>query len=159
MKKSPRKPLVELRAHTVDERGEALRERVVQVQNATKARAQAEQRERDHDAARRDVEAGEAARVTDGAATAHDFTLLGQYQVGARAAADQLKQQSTAVQQKLNRAEAEQALAEQALVEARAEHRVVEKQQARFEADARAVALAEADEEALEVWGHRRVQG
>lgn len=159
MKKFPLQPLVALRAHAVDERGEVLRERVVQVQKATRARARAEQRERDHDAARCVVEASEAARVADGRATAQDFALLGQYQIGARAVADQLKQQSAAVQQKLSRAEAEQAEAERALVETRAEHRVVEKQQLRFEANVRAASLAEADEEALEVWGNRRVQG
>lgn len=156
MKKFPLQPLVELRAHAVDERGAALRERLAQVDQAALARARAEQREREHDAACRDVETGEATRLAEGAATAHDFALLGHYRVGARAAADQLKQQSAVVQQKLSRAEAERAEAEQALVAARADHRLVEDQRQRFAAELRAVAFAEADEEALEVWSNRR---
>jgi hypothetical protein len=157
VKTFPLDPLVKLRAHTVDERGEALRERIGQVQQAQRARAVAEQREREHDAVRRDIETLERARLSGGDATIEDFLLLAQYQVGAETAAANLRQQSSAVQQRLERAERGQAEAEQALTEARAEQRVVDNHKARFVAVERSAAEAAAEEEALEVWGSRRV--
>jgi hypothetical protein len=157
VKKFPLEPLVKLRAHTVDERGEALQERIGQLHQAQKSRAVAEQSERQHDAVRREVETSEQARLSGGAATAKDFLLLAQYQVGAAAVAANLQRQSSAIQQRLERAEREQVEAEQALAEARAELRVVDDHKARFVAIERAAAEASAEEDALEVWGSRRV--
>lgn len=157
MKKFPLDPLVKLRAHAVDERTELLRERIGQAQQAQRAVAVAEHNERAHDAARREVETSEEARVLTGEATAADFALLHGYQIGAAQAAANLRQQSAAATQRLGRAEGAVSEAEQALVEARADQKVVERQHARFVAGERARKELQAEEEALEAWGSRRV--
>jgi hypothetical protein len=157
VKKFSLEPLVELRAHAVDERSEVFRELATQAQQARQARAIAEQSERAQAAVRRDIEASERARLSNGAATATDFLLLAQYQVGAEAAAANLRQRSAAVQQRLERAERGQVEAEYALAEARAEQRVVDNEKERFVAAERTRTEAAAEEEALEVWSSRRV--
>ncbi len=158
VKKFPLDPLVRLRAHAVDERSESLRERHVHVQQAQLARARAEQNEREHDASRREIDAAEQTRVAEGGARVEDFLLLAHYQVGAEAVAGNLRQQCMSVQQRLQRAEREQAEAEQALAEARAEQRLVDKEKGRFLATERSKRELAAEEEALEMWGNRRIR-
>src|SRR5690606_38084179 len=121
VKKFPLDPLVRLRAHAVDERSEALRERHAAVQTELAARALAEQREREHDTARRKTDEAELERVAEGAASAADLQQLAQYRASAAMVAANLRQQSVAVQRRLDAAERERQLAEQALAEARAE--------------------------------------
>jgi len=157
VKKFPLEPLVKLRAHAAHERTESLRDQVGQVQQAHRAVAVAEHNERTHDAARREVELSEQERVLSGAATVADFALLHGYQVGAERVAANLRQQRTLAAQRLGRAEVALSEAEQALAEARAEQKVVDRQQERFVASERARAELAAEEEALEVWGSRRV--
>lgn len=159
VKKFPLEPLLKLRAHAVDERKEALRERHRQVQDAQDARTQAERRERQHDAARRETDAAEQARAAEGVATVSDLLQLALYQAGAEQIAINLKQQSAVVQQRLQRAERDEAEAERALAEARAEQRVLDKEEARFVAGERAKLESAAEEEALEIWGSRRLRG
>lgn len=156
MEKFPLDPLIELRAHAVDERSESLRERVIQVAQARQARALAERSEREHDMALRAVEAAEQSRVCEGGATAQDLQLLACYRVGAEVMGANLRQHGTAVQQRLEHAERGRADAEQALAEARVEHRAVENERTHFLALQRARAEAAAEEEALEAWGSRR---
>lgn len=158
MKKFPLDPLVRLRAHAVDESSEALREKHAQVAQAQQARARAEQREREHDASRRAVDSAEQARVKEGAARVEDLLLLAQYQAGAEAIAGNLRQQSSSLQQRLQRAERDQSEAEQALADARAEQRVIDQEKSRFLATERGKRELAAEEEALEVWGSRRIR-
>lgn len=155
VKKFPLEPLVRLRAHAVDERSEALRERYAAVQTELAARAQAEQREREHDSARRATDEAELERVAEGVASAADLQQLAQYRARAEMVAANLRQQSGAVQRRLDAAEREQRVAEQALAEARAEQRVIEQEKVRFADRLRAKQEADAEEEALEVWGAR----
>lgn len=157
MKKFPLEPLVKLRSHAVAERSDGLREQMGHVHQAQLARAAAELKERQHETARRDVEVLEQRRLSEGGAIAQDFQLLAQFRVAAAAAAANLRQQSSAVQQRLERAERGQTEAEQALAEARAEQRVIQTESSRFVAQQRALAEAAAEEESLEVWGSRRV--
>lgn len=159
MKQFPLDALVNLRDHAVTERKDVLRERLVQVEQAQHARARAEQRERDHDATRRRVDEEEQARVAEGEASVHDLMLLAHYQAGAEVVAVNLRQHSQTSQQKLQRAEHEQSEAELALAEARAEQRVIEREKDRFTAAQRALRESAAEEEALEVWGSRRIRG
>ncbi len=156
MKKFPLDPLIELRAHAVDERSQSLRERAVQVAQARQARAIAERSEREHEVARRDVEASEQVRLSEGGATAQDLHLMAHYRIGAEVTAATLRQHGVAMQQRLQRAERGQVEAEQALADAKAEQRVVENEQTRFLAAQRARAEAVAEEEAHEAWGSRR---
>jgi hypothetical protein len=157
VKKFPLEPLVRLRAHAVDERSDALRERQVLVETELSARAVAEQRERDHDAARREIDEAELERVAEGAASVADLQWLTQYRARAELVAANLRQQSMAVQRRLDAAERERQLAEQALAEARAEQRVIEQEKSKFADRLRAKQEADAEEEALEVWGARRL--
>lgn len=159
VKKFPLEPLLKLRAHAVDERKEALRDRHQQVQEAHDARAQAERRERQHETVRRETDAAELSRVAAGSATVQDLLQLAHYQTGAEQVAVNLKQQSAVVQQRLQRAERDEAEAERALADARAEQRVLDKEEARFVAAERTKSESAAEEEALEVWGSRRVLG
>jgi hypothetical protein len=159
VKKFPLAPLVELRSHAVEGCRETLTEKDLHLRKAQQAQALAEQSLRAHDAERRAVEEREAARLAAGEVTAFDLCRLMEYEAAARAQAFRLQQQNHVQEQKLQRAERERAEAEQALADARAEQRLIERQHERFAQQQLAQVQARHDEEALEVWQARKVQG
>jgi hypothetical protein len=147
--KYPLQPLLDHRERKVDaataELGDAVRDR----ERAEAARARAEAASRESEARAASVRAAEAAALVRGELRVEDLARAGEWEIGARAQSDELRRAVVSADAKVDAATSAEGEARGELARLKADHDVVAKDQARFDAQVRKRHDA-ADEEAAE---------